>query len=489
MDTEANRHEFTKLQLCKILDDILGKTLGEIDSRNVFSKTLTNPKVTGIAGDVIEQSVMGYPADNKQEPDLIIDGIKTELKTTGIRLSKKQSNKYEAKEPMSITAVSPQIIVDESFPTSNFWHKLEHLLLVYYLYASNKTVIASEYANFPVKGYEFHEFNADDREILKNDWTTVRDFIRELQSKYIAYEDEYPRISSELRSKLLYIDTAPKWPNRPRFRLKRTVVTGLVQEHFGDALEQLPGKYTSYADIDVKLHDLTCKYAQKTVLQLTQHLGITGTLTNKSIAERIVVRMFDGHAKKLQQINIFRKIGLLAKTVVLTNQGLRTEDMKLFRLDFGEICNPDITFEDSSFYDYFSECQMLCILFEEPNVDSAFEKNIFMGFKRISFSDDFMDKCVRPVWDRIRHIIFSNTLKDVIEIDKTTGLPRKNKKTGIIKSAPNFPKSAEGLIFVRGSSSDSTYKPENVNGISMYAQYLWIKGKYIADRLSEEKFI
>ena len=100
-----------------------------------------------------------------------------------------------------------------------------------------------------------------------------------------------------------------------------------------------------------------------------------------------------------------------------------------------------------------------------------------------------MEDYVHPIWDRIRHIIFSNTLQDVIEIDKATGLPRKNPKTGIIKSAPNFPKSSEGLIFVRGSSSDSTYKPENVNGISMYSQYLWIKGKYVADRLAEEKFI
>ena len=71
---------------------------------------------------------------------------------------------------MSITAVSPDTIVVEEFDNSNFWHKLEHMLIVYYLYASSVTVKAADYADFPIKGYEFYEFNSKDREILKNDW-------------------------------------------------------------------------------------------------------------------------------------------------------------------------------------------------------------------------------------------------------------------------------------------------------------------------------
>ena len=60
---------FTKEQLEKILDSVKNKTLGEVDVKNVFATTLTNPKVTGIAGMVVEQSVLGYKADNKKEAD------------------------------------------------------------------------------------------------------------------------------------------------------------------------------------------------------------------------------------------------------------------------------------------------------------------------------------------------------------------------------------------------------------------------------------
>lgn len=481
-------HFFHKEDLVRRLDMCLNQTLGEVDCNNVFAKTKNNPKITGIAGDVIEQSVLGYPADNKQEPDLNIDGVKTELKTTGIRLSKKQKNKYEAKEPMSITAVSPDVIITEVFEQSKFWHKIEHMLFVYYHYASEKTVTAAEYANFPIKGYEFYEFDDEDRITLKNDWTIVHGFLTSLRENYADYENEYPRLSSELRDKLLFIDTAPKWPNRPRFRLKRAVITNIVQAHFGDELEQLPGKYTSYNDIDAKCRDLTTKYQGKTVQQLVDFFGIDGNSNNKSIGEQIIVRMFDGTSKKMQKIEFFNKIGLLAKTIVLTQNGLRTEDMKLFCIDFEEIMNSDISFEESAFRDFFANQQMMCIVFEEPNTQARLNENKLLGFKRLIFDDSFIEEKVKPVWERIRELIFNQQLQDVIDIDKKTGKPRIN-STGVVKSAPNFPKSSEGLIFVRGSSSDSTYKPEEINGIQMYRQWIWIKGSYIADKLSQINFI
>lgn len=112
---ELINHSFTKKDVIGILENCLNKTLGEIDINHVFDSTKKNPKITGIAGNVIEQSVFGYPANSSKEPDLIIDNIPTELKTTGIRLSKKNPKEYEAKEPMSITGVSPKTIIDEDY--------------------------------------------------------------------------------------------------------------------------------------------------------------------------------------------------------------------------------------------------------------------------------------------------------------------------------------------------------------------------------------
>lgn len=481
-------HFFHKAELVSILDSCLNKTLGEVDVNHVFDRTIIHTKITGIAGDVIEQSVLGYPPDPSQEPDLNIDGILTELKTTGIKYTTDET-RYEAKEPMSITAVSPIQIVTEEFINSNFWHKLEHMLLVYYLYVGKKTVLAAGYANFPIKGYQFHEFNDTDKEILKNDWMIVRDFIRHLQSRFTDYESQYPRISSELRPQLLFIDTAPKWPNKPRFRLKRSVVTSIVQNHFGGYLEQLPGRYTTYADIDNRCHELTEQFRGQTIGNLISHFGITGAEINKSIGERIIVRMFDGHAKKMQDIELFQRIGLIGKTITLTKRGLKTEDTKLFCIDFDEVQNYSsyVSFEESSFHDYFADSQMLCIIFEEPTADAPLRDNVFLGFKRITFDDVFIASFVKPLWFKIRLLIANKELRDVVSLDKN-GNPIVN-KTGVVSSAPNFPKSTAGFVFVRGSGTNSTKKTEFVNGIAMYKQYIWMKGTYLVERLRKSDFL
>ena len=81
-------HFFEREKLEAILFSVKDKTLGEVDKKHVLDRTKTNPKITGIAGDVIEQSVLGYPPDQAQRPDLDVDGVPTELKTTGMRLKK-----------------------------------------------------------------------------------------------------------------------------------------------------------------------------------------------------------------------------------------------------------------------------------------------------------------------------------------------------------------------------------------------------------------
>ena len=60
---------------------------------------------------------------------------------------------------------------------------------------------------------------------------------------------------------------------------------------------------------------------------------------------------------------------------------------------------------------------------------------------------------------------------------------------GTIKTELNFPKSKENLVFVRGSGIDSTCKNEEIYGIKMYRQYVWIKGRYIVDKISKIKFL
>ena len=80
-------------------------------------------------------------------------------------------------------------------------------------------------------------------------------------------------------------------------------------------------------------------------------------------------------------------------------------------------------------------------------------------------------------------------LVDVIEKDKT-GNPIIN-KSGDVSSAPNFMKSRENVVFLRGSGKDSSLinKTETVNGIKMLPQYVWIKGSAVVEELNNTEEI
>ena len=157
-------HRYTKADLIRRFDGILGKKFGEIDSTGLFEHVLHKDfkLQKDIAGSVIEQSVLGYPPDSKQEADLVVtengNDASTELKVTGMRISKDGENAhFVAKEPMSVTGVGIFELDGQTFESSHFWNKLEHMLIVYYLYDSDSAVKHYDYKDFAVKGYEFHE--------------------------------------------------------------------------------------------------------------------------------------------------------------------------------------------------------------------------------------------------------------------------------------------------------------------------------------------
>lgn len=458
----------------------MGKTLGEVDVNHVFDRTIEHPKITGIAGDVVEQSVLGFPADSKAEPDIDVDGTLIEVKTTGIRESKTDKGEYEAKEPVSVTAVSPNTIVTETFYESRFWHKIRKMLFVYYEYASDVTVSVAEYADFFLRGYDIYEFSTYDKRILKKDWELVQKFLIYLRSQPDFEDIEYARLSHELRDKLMYIDTAPKWPNPPRFRLKKSLVTAIVQEHFRKhPLEKTIEEISDMSSLDAMCYKLTLKYRGKSVEYLANELGIPIKLNvkgmpNKSIAEKLVVRMFGGEASKINSLDVFRKAGIYGKTIILTNSGGRTEDTKLFTINFDEWLDKETKFEDSQIYDYFSNNKILCIQFKET-VSGDLLKSEFVGFKRLSFDDDFIYTYAKRIWDIIRDTIFTGNLKESI-CYRNNGQPIIN-PCGTLKTEINFPKSSDNMkLFVRGTGQNSTSKTLMLCGIKMYQQQVWIKG-------------
>lgn len=483
---------FTRQEIDCLLSASVGKTLEQVDKAGLFAHHEGKTKVTGIAGDIIEISVLGCERDAKQEPDIIVDDVQVELKTTGLIKPKKKGSpyQYECKEPVSITAVSIPVIVNEEFETSNFWHKLAHMLWVYYWYNSPVTVKLDGYKNFPILGFHFYEFDEADRLRLKQDWLIVRDFLIVIHRDYPSQterEAQYPRLSSELRSQLMLIDTAPKYPNPPRFRLKRSFATVIANAYFTkEKLEKLATPITKYADVDAKCEELTKLYAGKTFAEIAVLLNIP--LKNaKNFAELVVLKMFNGKSKKLNKIDDFVKIGLIAKSLPLKHTGVPKESMKMFMPDFKEWASEE-SFEESFLRDYFAEHQFLFIVYQYKDKDDKDVSNIkFVGFKRVMITDEFIDTEIKKCWTEVRSLI--NDKRLVIEKKyRKDGSPIMN-PNGLQKEGPNFPKEADCDVFLRGSGKDSSdrYKTLEINGLRMLPQEIWLSKRMTLDLYQNQK--
>lgn len=504
-------HFFHREELERILSAIKGRTLGEIDINHVFDKTIEHPKVTGIAGDVIEQSVLGYPADQKQRPDLDVDGVPTELKTTGMRLRLVDGKDvYFAKEPASITAVSIPTITGEHFDDSSFWHKIEHMLFVFYEYESKRTVPAAEYARFQVKGHRFHEFSEEEVTVLRRDWQMIHDFIAEIQQKYTEEEavQHYPELSTLLNKKLEFLDTAPKYPHPPRFRLRKRVVDTIIQQAFPvEKLEKLPDSYVGYNDIEKKCIQLSNEYSGYSIDTLLHVFNIRDEQKDSNqLAEILIVKMFGGKSNSLLRVELFKKFGYIGRSVIISATEKRTEDLKLTPVDFDDITEPyaeddlrdesedhtlrDKTFEDSDLYTFFQDTKILFAVFKErPRSDGSLyiRDSIFLGFKILSLQSDELLSAARVTWNETRELINSGNLRLVPTLN-ALGEQRYTSKTRLPMSAPNLPKSKDHIVFFRGSGADATKKTEYF-GVPMYHQDYWIKGTKIIDTLSKIPYL
>ena len=506
----SDDRKYTKAFVYQLLEGAKGKTLGEIDTSHQFDRTEANQKITGIAGDVIEQSLFGYDRDSKQECDIEIDGQLTELKTTGVRIPKKDLDAAKgktgdaynfyfcAKEGISITGVTFEPEIQTNFSTSHFWEKAQRLLIVFYEYKSYDVVPASHYANFPIVGYCFNSFSESDQEKLRNDWEIVRDYLKTIYDNHPDINERNEKLigfTHLLRPRLLYIELVPGFKKResgsyqkPRYRLKQSFVNYIVQGHFRKSRNEIALKesFSGFEQLDKRCHMLSDQYKGKTVTELRKLLGIEKKA--KDIAALCIIRMFGTDCKQLNKISDFVKAGIIAKTITLTSEGKRTEDMKLQSIDFSEWADRDIDFEESLAYNYFCEHSFLCPIFREYDRNNS-DRTIFEGFKRFAFDEDFIEKQVKRTWEDSRKLIFHNELVWEYEYDS---LGKKTKNTsGAYRGAPNFPKSSEYIVFFRGSATDSSEKnrTECVNGIRMLPQFFWLKGSYIVDKLNTIPYI
>lgn len=66
-------HSFSEREIHSRFGAIVGHTVAEVDTAGVLAASKAS-RNKGRIGAIIEQSVLGYPADSDRRPDILIDG-------------------------------------------------------------------------------------------------------------------------------------------------------------------------------------------------------------------------------------------------------------------------------------------------------------------------------------------------------------------------------------------------------------------------------
>ena len=193
-----------------------------------------------------------------------------------------------------------------------------------------------------------------------------------------------------------------------------------------------------------------------------------------------------GIGQQIKSMNIenfciedFAKIGIIAKSVPLLENGKGKEDMKLFLPELVE-WTKESEFEDSAIYDYFAGHHFLFIIYRHVG-----EEIVFEGFKRIFFDEKFIYQNVKKTWDDVRDLIMNKKLR--IEKDKDKNGNYIINKSGSFKEHPNFPKRKNHKVFVRGGASTSAekYKTLEINGLKMIPQSIWLSRNVVKELIEK----
>ncbi|MHA7610995.1 MutH/Sau3AI family endonuclease [Weissella viridescens] len=480
-------HQYTSTEIKERFDEVSRKTLGQIDEEKSngrdFQRTIENPKITGIAGDVIEHSILGYGSDTKQEADIEIDGKQVEVKTTGLTGELGNPESYKAKERITITNISPHKLVKETFETSSLWNKLENTFLVYYLYDSKKPVKAAEYANFPYLGYQLHEFPETDLKTIMNDWKIIQDFC--LAQDVIDKKNEaQAKAYSAAKKSMMYLETAPGWKNGPRFALKQSYVTSIIKEHFTNQNIDEENNISSYAELDAFLSANSKKYQGRRVGEIAKELGIASS--SKAVASKLIRHILEPNTGD-DEVGIVEKSGMVIKARTMYSDGRKKEDCKFFTLDFDEFRNADGDVTETEAYRYFDNNQFIFPIFKKEGKAKT-QDDTFVGFKRFSFSEEYLEEHLKPVLQQIQDLVANHKFEVTPKLNKA-GEPIINKKTGTQQESNNLPKSRYNNFFLRGTSSDSTHKPLELNGYYIYNQQIWLKGQELLKLLDDVEYI
>ncbi len=338
----------------------------------------------GRLGKCVEKYHFKYEPNNDAKPDFDEAGI--ELKCTPLK--KLDDGSMVSKERLVLNIIDYLKEADKTFETSSFWHKNQHLLLMFYLHEKGVNVI-----DLVFKIIRLWKFPETDLKIIKDDWEKIHyklthghaHEISEGDTLYLGACTKGSKSGAEKRRQ----KNSNELADQRAYSLKSKYINSIILESLLHP-EMCSGLYISKSQkkkIEKAISEVSSlvksvdeyqesetfeelverkfkPYYGKTIKDIERLLGVIVTSSPKAISNAVVHAILGVKTPKIAE---FEKANLQQKTIRLENNGNLKESMVFSQIKYNEIVNEE-KWEDSEWYQILTQ-RFLFIVFRKDSSD------------------------------------------------------------------------------------------------------------------------
>ncbi|MET3196036.1 Sau3AI family type II restriction endonuclease [Bacillus sp. OAE603] len=409
----------------------------------------TNKDHKGGLGTIVERYHFGYEPNSNSEADFAEAGV--ELKVTPYKQNKNKS--YSAKERLVLNIINYMNEYKYDFENSSFWNKNKLILLIFYLF--DEHVSREEYKITHAQLFQFPE---KDLEIIKSDWNTIVNKIKDGKAHELSESDTYYLSACTKGANKESVREQPfsnELAKQRAFSLKSSYMTYVLNEYvlkrkqtYTPITQDLQGK-----TMDEFILESYYNYFGKSLTNLCELFDINQTSKGKTFL--VAAKMLNSELTDLNKSEEFIKSNTKIKAIRIEANGKIKEHMSFPNFKYTEIVNEN--WDESELKNMFLDTRFLFVIFKKSQDDYVFSNAFFWTIP----TEDLAE--VELVWN-----------KTVAQIQNG--------------KAHDLPKQKENRVaHVRPHASNALDTYPTPYGEDVVKKCFWLNNSYILEQIKKQE--
>lgn len=456
----------TKEDVLKQAKIILNKTLREIipaeKIAEVESKIFNyQNRRKGLLGELIEWFIFDKKADGRSEADFNIAGV--ELKTTPLK--KHISKQYVSKERLVFSMIDYDKIIVEKWKTSSFLKKNKLLLLMFYLWTQNQSIVDYKFKFIHLLSL-FEDISKEDIFQIQKDWEFIVNKIRCGEAHLLSEGDTYylGACTKAANSSVVRDQPMSRTPAKPRaFSLKQQYLNFLIQKQLlGNKVDtkSIFKNRRGIETIEVVIRGIFNPFIGKTDKQIISSLGTPINGSAKGYKRLLVNKIIGIDTGKIEELE---KSNTTLKVITLEHTGTLRESVSFPAFDYKDLVS-QVWYDDKgeTMSDFHTQLET--------------KKFLFVVFQKLKDSEDIILK---------RAVIWNFPLNDIKEAERVWQKTVDSINEDKYAELPKIKDSK--VVHVRPHGRDSADTLETPQGTQEVRRSFWLNAKYIQHALEKDQ--